>query len=180
VIRTGLLLATLASSSAAWQTRMVDQARKYVGTPYLLGGRAPSKGLDCQGVIFLAAQSVRACSWKSYSVFPTQTVRTGELGAVVLTASAAGLDVAKLQFADVIMLLAETENPKEPSIATLEGRPQWVWHTGLYAGEGKWINADPFSGRVEESSLAEYVRSNGYTGIVATRMPRGPRPPRCR
>lgn len=171
-----------APKPAAWATRMVERARQLVGTPYVLGGRAPGKAIDCQGVVFLAAQAVKGCSWRSYSVYPTRAVKSGELGLPVpglSPVSAAALDVALLQPGDVVMLLADVENPAEPALVTLDGTPQWVWHEGLASGDGKWINADPIEG-TQEVPLADYLRDHGYAGVFVTRMKSGPRPVECR
>lgn len=164
-------------------TSMVARARQLVGTPYVLGGRKPGQALDCQGVVFLAAEAVRRCSWKSYSVYPTVTVKRQELGAPVpglSPVSTAALDVSKLKAGDFVMLLADVENPAEGPLAKLDEADQWVWHVGLFSGEGKWINADPFSGETQEGPLAEFLEEHGYTGVFVTRMTAGPRPSRCR
>ncbi len=166
-----------------WALLFVAAARQLVGTPYELGGRDAKKGVDCQGLVFLAAQAVKACSWKSYSVYPTKTLAWRELGDPVPGASPVSreeLDVTKLEPGDHVMLLNPAENPAEPSLTTLGGVPHWVWHVGLYAGDGRWLNADPFSGKVAEQPLADYLRDHGYAGIYVTRMKNGPKPARCR
>ena len=166
-----------------WVLVFLAAARQLVGVPYELGGRDPKKGIDCQGLIFLPAEKVKSCSWKSYSVYPTKTVARRELGAPVPGASPVSreaLDVTKLQPGDVIMLLNPAENPAEPSLTELAGTKQWVWHMGLYAGDGNWLNADPFTGKVAEQPLAQYLAEHDYSGIYATRMKNGPTPARCR
>lgn len=162
---------------------MLEVARNLVGTPYVLGGREAGKGVDCQGVVFLAAQAAKRCSWKSYSVFPTKTVALKEFGEPVpglSPVSREALDVSKLEPGDVVMLLDTTENIKEPALAQLDGQDVWVWHMGLYAGDGKWIDADPFTSQVQEHPLADYLSAHSYAGIFVTRMKHGPRPARCR
>lgn len=162
---------------------MLAAARALLGTPYSLGGRDAKKGVDCQGVVFLAAQAVKKCSWKSYSVYPTRTLAWRELGEPVPGASPVKreeLDLSLLQPGDHVMLLDPAENPAEPSLTTLDAKPQWVWHVGLYAGDGKWLNADPFTSQVAEQPLADYLAAHDYAGIYVTRMKNGPTPARCR
>jgi hypothetical protein len=72
------------------------------------------------------------------------------------------------------------ENPAEPALAELGGTPVWVWHVGMATGGGRWINADPFSGEVQEGDLAEYLKQYEYAGIAVTRMAEGPSPTACR
>ena len=45
---------------------------------------------------------------------------------------------------------------------------------------GRWLNADPFAGKVAEQPLAAYLEQHGYSGIYVTRMKNGPKPARCR
>jgi hypothetical protein len=166
-----------------WTLVFLAAARQLLGVPYEFGGRDAKKGIDCQGLIFLAAEAVKPCSWKSYSVYPTKTVKWRELGAPVPGLSPVSreeLDVTKLQPGDHVMLLSPTENPAEPALTTLGEVPQWVWHVGLYSGDGSWLNADPFAGKVSEQPLAAYLADHGYSGIYVTRMRSGPTPARCR
>ena len=81
------------------------------------------------------------------------------------------LDVGKLEPGDVLLLVHPTENPAEGPIGTLDGSPVWVWHTGLYAGGGKWLVGDHFAGKVIETDLAKYLAD------YALRLHRGVRHP---
>ncbi|MHB8875630.1 MAG: hypothetical protein ACYC8T_18245 [Myxococcaceae bacterium] len=167
-------------------TKMVAAAREVLGTPYQFGGRLRGgEGLDCQGVLFLAAEAIGRCGWKSFSVYPTLMVKAQELGAPVEGLSPVRsdrLDLARLEPGDVLLLVHPTENPAEGPIATLDGAPVWVWHTGLYAGGGKWLVGDHFAGKVVETDLAKYLadHASSYTGVFVTRMKVAPAPARCR
>jgi hypothetical protein len=170
------------SEPPRWAKLMVERARSLIGTPYVLGGRAPGKALDCQGLVFFAAQAARPCHWRSYSVYPTRAVKSAELGTPVpglSPVSTAALDPSLLQPGDVVMLLDPTENPAEPALTELDGTPMWVWHEGLASGDGGWINADPHT-TAEEGSLIDYLREREYAGIFVTRMISGPKPTVCR
>lgn len=177
------VLVTLAlSQNPAW----VDAARAQLGTPYELGGRKrkPGEGLDCEGVVFAAAEKVTGCGWKSYSYNPTTLVAKKQLGAPVPglnPVSTQKLDVSKLQPGDVLMLIAPDPNPKEGPIGKLDGTDVWVWHVGLYAGDGKWIVGDHFAGRAVETDLLAYLNEHAdtYSGVFVTR-PAGEKPKPCR
>lgn len=189
ILLLGMSLGTcaLAQSRASPQERFVAAAREVLGVPYDFGGRLRDArdGIDCQGVLFYAAERVGPCGWKSFSVMPTQSVPAGELGVAVeglAPVASAELDVSKLQPGDVLLLVGYGENPAEPSIGTLKGQPVWVWHTGLYSGGGQWIVGDHFAGEAVEVDLRQYLAAHAesYAGLVVTRMAEGPRPKRCR
>ena len=166
---------------------MVQHARETLGTPYRLGGRCrkPGDGIDCQGVLFYAAERVGECSWRSYSVMPTETVADRELGEPVPgmdPVATADLRVGQLVPGDVLFLVDEAENPAEPAIGRLGDTPVWVWHTGLYAGNGRWIVGDHYAGQAVETDLARYLRdhSGAYQGVFVLRLSEPPKPARCR
>jgi hypothetical protein len=164
--------------------KAVAAAKELVGKTYQMGGRLRgTEGIDCQGVVFYAVERLTSCGWRSFSVNPTESVRFKELGEGVpglFPVPTEELDPSLIQPGDVIMLLAPVENPAEPSMVTLGGERLWVWHVGLAIGDGKWINADPFTAQVQEGDLLEYLREHEYPSIAVTRMERGPRPHRCR
>lgn len=165
--------------------RAVQEARKALGTPYVLGGRLRDEkdGLDCQGLVFFALQGVSRCGWRSWSVMPTESVQ-GELGLPVSGAapvSAARLSevLPILEAGDVLWFVDAVENPAEPSIARLDGSAVWVWHVGLYVGDGRFVVGDHFAGKVVEEDLVAYTAEH-YAGVFVTRMRDGPRGARCR
>jgi cell wall-associated NlpC family hydrolase len=163
----------------------VAAARELLGRTYQFGGRLRGgEGIDCQGLVFYALERISTCGWKSYSVNPTETVSRKELGDRVpglFPVATADLDPGLLQAGDLVMLLADAENPREPSMITVDETQLWVWHVGMATGDGKWIQADPFAGEVIEGELITYLRDHPeYYGIAVTRMARGPKPGRCR
>ncbi|HYH99347.1 hypothetical protein [Hyalangium sp.] len=177
----------LAQRRTFTQERFVAAAREVLGVPYDLGGRLrdPQDGIDCQGVLFYAAERVGLCGWKSFSVMPTKSVPAGELGTAVeglAPVASSELELSKLQPGDVLLLVGFDQNPAEPSIGTLKGQPVWVWHTGLYSGSGQWIVGDHFAGQAVEVDLKTYLAEHAdtYAGLVVTRMTDGPHPKRCR
>jgi len=189
ILLLGLILCSsaLAQRPVSPQERFVSAAREVLGVPYDFGGRLrdAQDGIDCQGVLFYAAERISPCGWKSFSVMPTQSVPAGELGVAVeglAPVASSELDVSKLQPGDVLLLVGYGQNPAEPSIGMLKGQPVWVWHTGLYSGQGKWIVGDHFAGKAVEVDLKQYLadHAESYAGLVVTRMTDGPRPKRCR
>lgn len=179
-----LLLAALTPKQSA---AFVERARALVGTPYLLGGRLKPEayGIDCQGVIFFAADALSTCGWNSYAVASTKAVATGEFGKAVAgmsPVSTLSADFAKLEPADLVLLVGFAKNPREPPIGTLIGGPVWVWHTGVYSGDGNWIVGDHYAGKVIETPLLPYLRahSDTYAGVYVLRMSGKPKPPKCK
>jgi hypothetical protein len=165
--------------------RTVTAARELLGQPYRFGGRltGPGAGVDCQGLLFYAAERIGRCGWRSFSVMPTRSIPSGELGRSVVglaPVATADLDPAKLLPGDVLWLLSPIENPAEPSLTKLGDEPVWVWHTGLYAGGGRLLHADPFGGRVVEEALLPFLETYGYAGLWVTRLTAAPAPKRCR
>lgn len=176
-----------APEASAAALAMVEHARETLGTPYRLGGRCrrPGDGIDCQGVLFYAAERVGECSWRSYSVNPTETVADGELGEPVPgmdPVATADLRIEQLAAGDVLFLVDEAENTAEPAIGALGDTPVWVWHTGLYAGDGRWIVGDHYAGQAVETDLTRYLRDHAgaYQGVFVLRLADPPRPARCR
>ncbi|MFO0594673.1 MAG: hypothetical protein U0228_05200 [Myxococcaceae bacterium] len=169
------------SPEQAW----LEGARAQLGVPYTFGGRRRrGDGIDCLGVVLAGAERATGCGWRSFPVDPTALVNAKVLGVPVeglAPIKSSALDLTQLRPGDVIMLVAPDENPKEGPIGTLDGRPVWVWHMGLYAGDGRWIVGDHFAGQVVEVPLAPYLAEHAdtYTGVFITRPP-GPLPQPCR
>lgn len=153
--------------------------------PYRLGGRmrGPDDGLDCQGLVFYSVERLGPCAWRSFSVFPTESILGGELGRAILQPTlTAELDLQVLRPGDVLWMVGYSENPKEPAIGVLGGRPVWVWHLALYAGEGRMIAGDHHAGEVAELELRPYLADHAdeYAGVLVTRLDGPPAPRRCR
>ncbi len=175
----------LGELTPALRTSFVSAARELLGQPYDFGGRLrrPGDGIDCQGVVFYAAERLGRCGWRSFSTMPTESVRARELGTPVAGLDpirTADLDPRWLVPGDLLNLLAPLENPAEPSLATLDGEPVWVWHVGIYVGDGLLLNADPLAGEVTEVPLGDYLVAGGYAGVFVTRLRGPPAPARCR
>lgn len=165
----------------------VTAARELLGVPYRLGGRLrrDGDGIDCQGLVFYALEKVYRCGWRSYSVFPTRSVARAELGRPVsglAPVSSDALPLETLAPGDIVMMVGFAQNPKEPAIAKLDGRPVWVWHVGMYTEAGRWIVGDHYAGKVVEVDLRTYLQAHAdvYAGVFVTRLDRAPQLRRCR
>ncbi len=160
---------------------LLAAARELLGKPYRFGARLADGSIDCLGLLFYAAERI-GCGWRSYSVYPTRAIAALELGGPVPGLDPVGkrfLDISRLRPGDVLWLLMAVKNPAELPVGSIDGRPVWVWHTGIYTGEGNWIHADYTTGRVAEGSLPSFLEENGFEGLLATRMSSGPAPIRC-
>ncbi|MBL8917401.1 MAG: C40 family peptidase [Myxococcaceae bacterium] len=163
----------------------VEAAKALLGTPYEWGGRLrKNEGIDCMGVVLAAAERASGCGWKSYPVRPTEIVAGRLWGAPVEGLSpvaTAALALERLQAGDVLMLVGPIQNPAEPAIGTLEGAPVWVWHVGLYLGEGEALFGDHHAGATVIERLVPYLQRNAgeYSGVFITRGP-ATAPSRCR
>lgn len=163
----------------------LDASLALIGAPYEWGGRLRNgEGIDCMGVVLAAAERASGCGWKSYSVKPTELVRGRYWGAPVTglaPVSTEALDLTKLEKGDVLMLVGPLSNPAEPAIGELDGARVWVWHVGLYAGEGTFVVGDHHAGKAVVEELLPYLRAHAdeYSGLFVTRGA-ATKPPRCR
>lgn len=163
----------------------VDASLALLGTPYEWGGRLRKKeGIDCYGVVLAAAERASGCGWKSYPVKPTEIVAQRLWGTPVeglAPISTKALKLESLERGDVLMLIGPSQNPAEPAVGTLDGTPVWVWHVGLYLGEGQYVVGDHHAGRTVIEPLLPYLEAHRdeYSGVFVTRGP-AKKPARCR
>ena len=168
--------------------RLLSIAQQLLGVRFDLGGRLRGReGIDCQGVIFYAAERLGPCDWRSWSVLPTQTLAHRELGAPVTEKAMVkeNLVLSELQPGDVLFFLSPASNPKEEALTLVDTArglvPMWTWHMGLYAGQGRVLHADPFThGEVAVEDLGALMTTGGFDALLATRPTPQDRPPRCR
>jgi hypothetical protein len=163
----------------------LESARALVGKPYQWGGRLrKGEGVDCMGVVLAAAERASGCGWRSFSVKPTELVAQRTWGAPVpgfSPVSTEALDVSALGVGDVLLLVGPVNNPAEPAIGRLEGVDVWVWHVGLFLGNGLALFGDHHAGLTIITPLTEYLHSNHseYSGVFVLRGP-ATAPARCR
>lgn len=162
-----------------------EAALALVGKRYDWGGRLRgSEGLDCMAVVLAAAERASGCGWRSYPVKPTELVAKKLWGTPVDGLSPIATDALRLEQlepGDVLFFVGPAENPAEPAIGALGGRPVWVWHVGLYLGGGRFVVGDHHAGLAVVEELKPYLVRHGeeYAGLLVTRGP-AERPRPCR
>lgn len=185
-----MILSTLLSLAIAQSEARLEDAlaagRALLGQPYQLGGRLrkPGEGADCEAVVFAVAEKLTGCGWKSFPVDPTKLLATRALGDRVQgldPVATKDLELSALRPGDVVLLVAAARNPKEGPIGRLGDHHVWVWHTGVFTGDGRWLVGDHFAGKVVEVPLLPYLEehADSYEGVFILR-PAGRRPPVCR
>jgi len=140
------------------------------------------KPIDYLKLLFYAAEGLSPCSWRSYSVLPTQLVKNRELGVPVPGMDPLAtrfIDLGRLKAGDIVLMLSDRISDAEPPLAVIDRKKVWVWHGGIFSGDGKWIHADFSSGKVVEEDLVDFINEHAYPGIFVLRMSSGPAPSKC-
>jgi len=155
--------------------KILTYAKSKLGAPYGWGGRETKKNpnLDCMGLCFRAYASTFGDKWYKYSVIPSELIKSGKLGDVVLKGNPVNeASIEAMKPGDVVYILinfnfstksAETNNK---AVAVINDQKYWVFHMGIYSRDGKMIHASPWDSKVVEESIAE--RFTGYY-IMTTR-----------
>lgn len=149
----------------------IGAAREWLGTPYRWDGRGTEAlpGLDCLGLMFRAYGDTTGTSWRKYPVDPSKLVASGLLGQPVEGLDGVlrkDLDPAALAPGDVVYFLMANRRIEDEPLWHHGGFPYWPWHTGLYAGDGKVLQADPWDA-VQETDLYEVMWDALYVTRVA-------------
>ncbi|MCH5277687.1 MAG: C40 family peptidase [Desulfovibrionaceae bacterium] len=113
------------SSGSALGARVVRTASTQIGKPYRSGGQSPSKGFDCSGLIYWSFQ-------QNGVTVPRVTTDQAKAGRPVSRGS--------LQPGDIIVFRTSSS-------------PNGL-HTGLYAGQGKFIHSPNRRSKVRMDSLS--------------------------
>jgi cell wall-associated NlpC family hydrolase len=120
--------------------KIIKEAEKYLGTPYVFGGRLTSKhpGLDCQGIILLPYSKLFGFNWTKVPVWNNRkVVDSGYLGHPVKGLDgvlAEDIDFDLFKPGDAIYFLDENFSNKDTPLLVENGREHLTWHTGLYKG----------------------------------------------
>jgi cell wall-associated NlpC family hydrolase len=116
--------AALSNSTLSLRDSIVALARAQVGKRYVLGGKSPSRGFDCSGLV-------------QYIVSALQI----SLPRTAREQAHAGVAVPK----DTSELL--------PGDLLTFGKGKQITHIGIYVGDGRMIHASTKAGRVIETKL---------------------------
>ena len=124
-----------ASVDSSEGAKIVETAKKYMGTPYVWGGTSTS-GFDCSGFVYYV---YKECG---YSIN-----RTAES----IYSNGEYVDRSALQPGDAICF-------------TTSRSATYIGHVGIYIGDGQFIHASSGTGYVTISSLSETYYNNHYYG----------------
>ena len=114
--------------------KLVTEAKKYLGVPYVYGGTSPS-GFDCSGFVYYV---YKQCG---YSITRTATAQNSVGSAV---------SRSDLKPGDIIIFL--------------NGAKTSIGHSGMYIGNNQFIHASSGGGRVMISGLSEsYYNARFYS-----------------
>lgn len=125
------------AQTGASGNKIVDTAKKYLGTPYVWGGASPS-GFDCSGLMqYVYAQNGIKIPRVSQDQFKSgSAVKSGNLAP-----------------GDLVFFKGYTKDAQNPG------------HVGMYIGDGKYIQAPKTGDVVKVSSLSDrsdYVGARRY------------------
>jgi cell wall-associated NlpC family hydrolase len=130
------------AATSAPEQDVVAAARKGLGTPYRFGGTSLQTGFDCSGLVLWSYEQVGIRLPRS----AREQIRFG-------------------------MPVQRKEDLKPGDIVVFKGiRSRTGWHSGIYAGDGKFIHS-PSNGKVvTESGMDEAYFARRFAG--ARRIPR--------
>jgi cell wall-associated NlpC family hydrolase len=165
-----LLLVSLRAAADPGAASLVE-AQRYLGTPYVWGGRATARnpGLDCLGLMFRGVAAATGARWTAFPVDPTAIVASGALGRPVPGLDGvrrAALPLTALRPGDALYLLLAGHRIPDAPLWVAEGQEYWPWHTALYADAGEVLHASPAAGVVRAS-----IWSLPWDALYVTRLP---------
>ncbi len=132
-------VATVSSSSTG--TQIVEWAKQYIGTPYKYGGTSLTSGVDCSGFV--------------YSVFKQNPYKSLTVNRVADAQYNNGTRVSKSELLPGDIVVFDTSGPNTGVIT----------HSGIYAGNGKFIHSSSGSAySVTVSDLTTGFYLNAYVG----------------
>lgn len=107
-----------ATQATGLATSLLEEAKRFLGTPYRHGGRSP-RGFDCSGFVGFV--------FESYGIrLPRASVHQAREGESV--------DLSEIQAGDLLFFKTR-------------GRKHRISHVGIYLGEGQFIHAGAWGGR---------------------------------
>ncbi len=135
--------ATPSAANDATGSQVLAVARQYLGVPYLFGGTNPAVGLDCSGLVQLV-----------YAHLGVRLPRTAQQQ----YDSTARIREADLRAGDLVFFAHTYQDPHD-----------WITHVGVYAGEGRMINAPNDNDVVREMPVFAGFWGAHYAGAGRVR-----------
>ena len=124
---------SVSTSGSATGKQIAELALKYVGYKYVWGGKSPSTGFDCSGLVYYV-----------YSQFGYTLPRVANDQASYGKAVSAD----DLQPGDILCFYSGSN---------------YVGHVGIYIGDGKFVHASTSTTGVIISELSGYYYTRGFT-----------------
>jgi cell wall-associated NlpC family hydrolase len=115
---------SISKSTLALRDSIVTLARAQIGKRYVLGGKSPSKGFDCSGLVQYIVSAL--------DIALPRTAREQAHAGVAVPR-----DTAELLPGDLLTF----------------GKGKQITHIGIYVGEGRMVHASTKAGRVIETKL---------------------------
>ena len=142
-----LLISPIADAGAPTE-RVITEAEKYLGKPWVFGGRDGrpgcrkdgkkalcDEGVDCLSLLFFAHESTCGTPWWKFSVMPSVSVREKQLGAPVPGLDgvlAASVNRSLFKKGDAIFFLLADYNLDADAPLFIAGEKKYgAWHTAL-------------------------------------------------
>ena len=117
---------------------VVSRARSYMGRRYVWGGERPETGFDCSGF-------VRHIMRMAGVQLPRTSAQQARAGQEIPR------DVSQLRVGDLLTF----------------GRAGRISHIGIYVGNGRYIHASSYAGRITESELPRRSWWQGARRVLA-------------
>jgi cell wall-associated NlpC family hydrolase len=118
---------------------VVNRARSYMGRRYVWGGERPETGFDCSGF-------VRHVMRLAGVQLPRTSAQQARMGQEVPR------DLSQLRVGDLLTF----------------GRAGRISHIGIYVGNGRYIHASSYAGRITESEVPRRSWWQGARRVLAS------------
>jgi cell wall-associated NlpC family hydrolase len=131
------------AGDASLGSRALAAARRYIGVPYRFGGTNPAVGIDCSALVQLA-----------YAQLGVRLPRTAQQQ----YDATARIPDTELRPGDLVFFAHTYDAPHE-----------WITHVGVYAGDGRMVNAPTEHDQVREMPVFAGFFGAHYAGAGRVR-----------
>ena len=126
--------------------RIVDEARRWIGTPYRHGGKTRRKGTDCSGMVMEVYRTAAGVA------LPRNSARQQEF--------CRRIDRSELTPGDLVFFSSKRGGSK-------------VSHVGIYIGDGRFIHASSSRGVMESGMDERYFATHYHSSGRVPGLPAG-------